>query len=135
MSATNTQKKLFRVALLATVGNDQIPAHDCLAFSSQDATSQAEARHPGYEAVHVFEVQDAGYALVIYSPNEAALSDDGAGFWSQEDGWTTIHGASLFKLEEMSTLRLPLAVGDDAQWVLKEEALRTFREFEETAST
>lgn len=33
---------------------------------------------------------------VIYSPGEYSASDDGAGFWSNEDGWTTLPGAGRY---------------------------------------
>lgn len=56
--------------------------------------------------------------FVIYSPNESATSD-GAGFWSNKDGWTALEGADRFFYAEsqLRNLRLPVAVGGDAAWV------------------
>jgi len=51
-----------------------------------------------------------------YSPNESAINS-GAGFWSNQEGWTDQEHATSFSLDEARTLNLPLSVGQDAQWV------------------
>ncbi|ACK79203.1 hypothetical protein AFE_1313 [Acidithiobacillus ferrooxidans ATCC 23270] len=61
----------------------------------------------------VFESGDSGW-LRIYSASEAAV--DGAGFWSDEDGWTEDGGESLYEVMECMESRLPLSVGGDAVW-------------------
>lgn len=53
---------------------------------------------------------------VVYSPNEAAISDS-AGYWNNEDGWVTIESASKFKTCECQQLNLPISTGGDARWV------------------
>lgn len=58
---------------------------------------------------------------VVYSPNESAVSD-GAGFWSNDDGWTEFSGATRFSEHEMQTMHLPDATGGDAKWVRWDEA-------------
>ena len=63
---------------------------------------------------------DAHY--VIYSPNESAASDDGAGFWNNEDGWTLLEGATEFSGSGKDSFNLPIATGQDARWVLRSEA-------------
>lgn len=65
-------------------------------------------------------------SFVIYSANESALSDDGAGFWSQEYGWTTLEQAFLFSESEASELGLPLSTGNDAKWVRYVEAAKHY---------
>jgi hypothetical protein len=57
--------------------------------------------------------------FVIYSPNESAMSNDGAGFWSNKDGWTEIWGATMFTKSEVANFanRLPVSTGSDARFV------------------
>ncbi len=62
-------------------------------------------------------IADLGETLLIYSPSEAALSGDGAGFWNNDDGWTTLEGATRFEPSEMLTVSLPVATGGDVRWV------------------
>jgi hypothetical protein len=57
-----------------------------------------------------------GMMYVIYSPNESAISDS-AGFWSNEDGWTTIDCATNFTESEKNSLNTPIATGGDAKWI------------------
>jgi len=54
--------------------------------------------------------------FVIYSPNEAAVGD-GAGFWSNEDGWVDLEQATRFEKSEIDNLNLPHATGMDAVWM------------------
>ena len=63
--------------------------------------------------------------FVIYSPNESALTD-GAGFWSNKDGWTEFYVADKFSHSEMQTLKLPVSTGQDARWVLRDEAAKHY---------
>lgn len=50
------------------------------------------------------EVEVFGVVFVIYSPNESATSDDGAGFWNNEDGWTILAGATKFSESDKDSL-------------------------------
>lgn len=62
-------------------------------------------------------------SFLIYSPNEAAAgggSDDG--FWSNDDGWTTLEGATRFSEDESQNLNLPVSLGQDAKWISFDEA-------------
>lgn len=52
--------------------------------------------------------------LVIFAASEAR---NGAGFWSNESGWTTIDGATRFTLKERESLSLPMSAGGDARWI------------------
>ncbi len=54
--------------------------------------------------------------LVIYSPNEAAVND-GAGFWSNDAGWTDLEGATRFTQDEARSLNLPISTGNDARFM------------------
>jgi hypothetical protein len=58
----------------------------------------------------VFDVPE----FVVFSASEARASDDTAGFWSNQDGWTTLDGATKF--DEAGGL-LPLSAGNDAVWM------------------
>lgn len=55
--------------------------------------------------------------MLIYSPNEAAISGDGAGFWNNDLGWTILEEATRFTREESQTLNLPMSTGNDCQWL------------------
>lgn len=52
---------------------------------------------------------------VIYSASEAAVSEDNAGFWSNEYGWTTFNLATRFG---GCDLDLPVARNNDAVLIL-----------------
>lgn len=52
---------------------------------------------------------------VIYSPSEAAVCDDNAGFWSNEYGWTVFDLATRF---DGRHLNLPSTTNDDAVLIL-----------------
>lgn len=56
------------------------------------------------------------FSFVIYSPNEAAVSD-GAGFWNNEDGWVEFDEATRFSEDEIRVFSLPISVGGDAKFV------------------
>ncbi|MBY0240094.1 MAG: hypothetical protein K2X55_12345 [Burkholderiaceae bacterium] len=56
-------------------------------------------------------------SVVIFSEAEAMRS--GAGFWSNNEGWTVLTNATLFTPEECRTLGRPLTLTDlpDANWM------------------
>lgn len=58
---------------------------------------------------------DAFNDWVIFSRSEA-IAQDGAGFWSNEYGWTTLDLATKF--EDASVRDLPHSAGMDAVWML-----------------
>lgn len=58
---------------------------------------------------------DAFNDWVIFSRSEA-VAQDGAGFWSNEYGWTTLDLATKF--EGASVQDLPISAGMDAVWML-----------------
>lgn len=66
-------------------------------------------------------MKNINLAYVIYSPNESAVSD-GAGFWSNEFGWSMFDRATRFSQQETQTMSLPVSTGADAKWVPWEEA-------------
>jgi hypothetical protein len=66
-----------------------------------------------YRSEHHCEHQSVCF---VYSPSEA-LADDGAGFWSNEDGWTTLEGATQFSAQEALALSLPHSARGDAFWL------------------
>lgn len=54
--------------------------------------------------------------FVVHSESEAA-GEEGAGFWSNEEGWTNLGCASKFTFAEKRSFSLPLSRGDDATWM------------------
>lgn len=68
------------------------------------------------------ELEVFGPDWVIYSASESAISD-GAGFWSNNSGWTPAIGAERFDDVQKENFGLPIARGNDAKWVLWSEVL------------
>lgn len=58
---------------------------------------------------------DAFSDWVVYSRSEAAYSDDQAGYWSNEYGWTTFDLATRFDAKRRN---LPVSRGGDATLML-----------------
>lgn len=58
----------------------------------------------------------------VFSQSEADENGDGAGWWSNEQGWTNLVGATRFTRLESTTLNLPMAKRNDARWVSAREA-------------
>lgn len=69
------------------------------------------------------EMNERMTEFVIHSPKEAE-NNDGAGFWSNDDGWTTLEGATRFPFVELGLidLNLPSIGTDDAKTVSVAEA-------------
>lgn len=63
-------------------------------------------------------------SVVIFSEQEAMRC--GAGFWSNDQGWTELENATLFTPEESRTLGLPLTLAalPDANWMAGSDAAR-----------
>lgn len=72
--------------------------------------------------------------FVIHSEAEEA-NDTNAGFWSNTQGWTNLICATVFSIEEMQTLNLPVSRNSDARWIpvahAYDPSLRTFCEITE----
>lgn len=62
------------------------------------------------------EAEVFGQLWLVYSPSEAAQSEDVAGYWSNTDGWTTLEQAERFNDHEKSRMTLPMSAGGDATW-------------------
>ncbi len=59
------------------------------------------------------------HEYIIYSDAENTRSGEGAGFWSNTDGWTTKECASRFSQAEREQLSLPSVVTEqDARWIM-----------------
>lgn len=67
-------------------------------------------------------------SVVIFSAHQATQSGDGAGFWSNSEGWSGLEGATLFTLEESRTFGLPLGAARDATWLPGADAQRAVLE-------
>jgi hypothetical protein len=61
-------------------------------------------------------------SMVIFSEREAVQS--GAGFWSNDQGWTTLGGATLFTHQESQSYRLPFRAQGDVAWMHGTDAAR-----------
>lgn len=93
---------------------------ELLAIAKTDAWSLGSDRLDKALAAAREIVQDAGPQYVIFSQQEFDASGDGAGFWSNEDGWTEREQASAFCAAELPFLQLP--VSTDARWISLAEA-------------
>lgn len=66
----------------------------------------------------IYAEGDAFSDWVVYSPSEAAQSEDSAGFWSNTYGWTTYDRATRLP----PVFRLPQSTANDAVWMLAKNA-------------
>lgn len=87
--------------------DDALPVHDALADSISNAT---------------YAEGDAFLNWVIYSPSQAKLSDDKAGFWSNEYGWTTLDLAT--RLTAQGPVNMVLSEENDAVLMLETQAIQ-----------
>ena len=62
------------------------------------------------------------YRFVVYSPAQWDASGEGACFWGNDEGWTSLDGATHFTYSETRTGSLPVAHGQTAVWMLLENA-------------
>ena len=79
-------------------------------------------RHDVTQATYEAWVTERGDidASVIYSPNEAALSNDDGGYWSNEDGWSGLESATRYTPSDVAMIRphrMPITTGRDARFV------------------
>jgi hypothetical protein len=89
-------------------------------LDSQDGFDRImNGKHPINDAPY----DESPLDFVIYSPNESAL---GNGFWSNEEAWVELPQATRFTKDEKNQLTLPISTGQDAQWVLFEEATMSY---------
>lgn len=102
---------------------DEVPALRALQMS----TPRTWGNHPDVD--RALKETPLNELHVIYSPNESA-SSDGAGFWSNEDGWVLFDAATKFTTAERDSLNLPIATGQDAKWVSESEAAAAYAESE-----
>lgn len=110
----------YRVLLKASPGDKFQTVFDCVAEDDAGAVAQAETAYPGCDVMTFRPFDASPQEWAIYSPNESACSD-GAGFWSNTDGWVGHEHATCFAQDEKENFHLPLATGQDARWVLFEE--------------
>lgn len=95
-------------------GSSVLTANSVITPFDADLTTQnydigeVMGTHPCNEETHCY---------VIYSANEASVGD-GAGFWSNDDGWVEEECATRFTEREKATLHLPMSTGGDAHWRL-----------------
>lgn len=55
--------------------------------------------------------------FVLYSIHELVASD-GAGFWSNDEGWVEFKAATRFTLASVPSCNLPITPGQDAKWIM-----------------
>lgn len=71
-----------------------------------------------------YEEGDAFNDWVIFSRSEA-IAQDGAGFWSNEHGWTTLDQATRF--DGADVWQMPHSTGMDAVWMLPPHRMNFYR--------
>jgi len=95
--------------------------HFSVGTHREDVWRWFEAQNPD------FLVTDAMYRKhrLAFSAGEAQTGGDGAGFWSNEDGWVVLQGATVFHQDQISELmrRLPKSSFNDVVWLTFNEAL------------
>lgn len=108
----------YRVSLHEEPGDKFQLVFDCMAEDADHAADQATDAYPGCEILLAAGRPDCPQDYAIYSPNEAALSGDGAGYWNDVDGWTVQEGATRYSLCGLRGTHLPMSTGQDARCVL-----------------
>lgn len=94
--------------------------HTLLSISETDAWGLGSERLTAALQEARELVSEAGPEYVIFSRSEWDASGDGAGFWSNEDGWVDRESATRFLAHERATSNLP--AGPDVQWMSLAEA-------------
>ncbi len=59
--------------------------------------------------------------FVLYSTQQLVASD-GAGFWSNDEGWVEFKAATQFTLDSVPSCNLPMSSEQDAKWIMWEPA-------------
>ena len=119
--------KRFVVSLIeeANTSDDAI-SFVCHAVDAEHANEQAENAYPGCSllACKRIDMWPEHYRFLIFSFSEASTvsGDEGdqsdvGGYWSNQDGWTTLDNATLFSEEERAVFTLPLSSGNDSTWL------------------
>lgn len=116
----------YRVTLHEEAGDKFQLVFDCQAEDADHAVEQAQDAYPGCQIIGATRLDAEELSYVIYSANESATLGDGSGFWSNDDGWTTIEHASRFSITETKFRNLPMSTGDDAKWLTYETALHSY---------
>ena len=125
MNTINPHLIPYRVMLHEEPGDKFQIVFDCQAESDDHAVEQAENAYPHCDIISYLPFDRLPLDFVAYSPNESAISD-GAGFWSNGQGWVTLEDASRFTKDEIDRMTLPISTGQDARWVLWEEAHESY---------
>lgn len=127
---TNAAQSLtpFRVMLHEEPGDKFKLVFECMAEDADHAEEQAENAYPGCKVISALPFDGAPLLYVTYSANESAINE-GAGFWSNQHGWVELGDATRFSHSEIQTLNLPISTGQDAMWVLYEEARKHYGTF------
>lgn len=106
----------FRVVLHEEPGNSFKTVFDCMAEDTAHAEEQAHNAYPDSHIVQCLEFGEEQF-FYLHSPSEAAASGDGAGYWSNTQGWGLLEAATQFTHFESLNSSLPMSVGNDAQFV------------------
>lgn len=93
---------------------------ELLAVSKTDAWSLGSDRLDRALAEARSIVEAAGPEYVIFSAEEFERDGDGAGFWSNDEGWTVLEEATVFLDQERYSTDLPHPI--DARWMSLAEA-------------
>lgn len=68
-------------------------------------------------------VQEAlGDEYVIFCQDEYDQDDEGIGFWSNDDGWTSLDDATFYRDRARADVALPIMSGSEVRWMLLSEA-------------
>lgn len=71
------------------------------------------------EVWHWFEAQNPDFVVgeVMSRKYQVIYSRSEGGFWSNNDGWGDLDGATVFHEGQINNLRLPMAANNDAEWL------------------
>jgi len=110
----------YQVLLHEERGDGIVIIFKCMAEDEEHAREQAVDAYPCCEIVYAHQANDTDQCFVIFS-----TSNDDAGYWSNEDGWTELAEATKFALTDMVNATLPVSANRDAKWVRLESSAMT----------
>jgi hypothetical protein len=64
--------------------------------------------------------------FVLYSTHQL-VNGNGAGFWSNTDGWVEFKEATRFTVSSVPSCNMPISEGLDAKWIMWEPHLPSAR--------
>lgn len=100
-------------ALLAVVGKY---------WSNPATTAVLQAGRIPADGGDMEQSRQSGYVIRLLGESETDLDGSAGEFWSNEDGWGSLKGATLFTASERQSFHLPIFQERESEWISIERA-------------